>query len=225
MLTAFEVVLAGYTGELDVMVTVPDTGLDRVELEDMTGCPEITSSCESTVMVIPRLASCSTGSVWLFLARSSTVAWPSTALSIDPEYPADRVAYMLRDASCRLVIVEDGSGLDAAVLGEGVSTIRIDPSADPGFPDTRSPNIRSPDTRSPETRVPEHSVPGHSVAGHSVRRRCPSMWFRRTVRGCASKNSSARCESRCRGRWCRRRSRCCPGCPLRRTGSLAGQAV
>lgn len=57
-------------------------------------------------------------------------------LPLDPEYPADRIAYMLADASCSLVIVEDSSALDAMVLGEFTTVIRIDASADSAFPAT-----------------------------------------------------------------------------------------
>jgi amino acid adenylation domain-containing protein len=55
-------------------------------------------------------------------------------LPLDPEYPADRIAYMLADASCSLVIVEDASALDVMVPGEGTAVIRIDRVADSAFP-------------------------------------------------------------------------------------------
>ena len=57
-------------------------------------------------------------------------------LPLDPQYPADRIAYMLADSACSFVITEDSSALDATVLGEGTAVIRIDPSADSAFPAT-----------------------------------------------------------------------------------------
>ncbi|WP_242895189.1 non-ribosomal peptide synthetase [Actinomadura litoris] len=51
-------------------------------------------------------------------------------LPLDPEYPSERVAYMLADAVCPFVIVEDGLDLDVA----GARIVRIDPAADAGRP-------------------------------------------------------------------------------------------
>jgi amino acid adenylation domain-containing protein len=57
-------------------------------------------------------------------------------LPLDPEYPADRIAYLLADASCSFVITEDSSALDATMLGEATAVIGIDSSADSAFPAT-----------------------------------------------------------------------------------------
>ncbi|WP_158553987.1 non-ribosomal peptide synthetase [Micromonospora deserti] len=51
-------------------------------------------------------------------------------LPLDPEYPVERITYMLSDAACSAVIVEDGVDIDTG----GAEVVRLDPDADSAWP-------------------------------------------------------------------------------------------